>query len=382
MRLVFAGTPVFAQTALAALHGGGHDIALVLTQPDRPAGRGMQLQASAVKQYALQHGMALCQPTSLRLDGKYPDEADAAQAAIAQAQAEAMVVVAYGFDLASMGIEKCAPGLPQYPRLAVAALARCSTHSTRHRSGRRREWRVHHAHGRGLGHRAGADGARALSLSATPTPAPACTTNSLRWASRLIVDTLVSNCRNCKRRGASHRRRYLRRQNFDKDEALIDWHFACTAFVATHSCIRSVPRRAYFVRWTGTLKIWSGLPVPSTQTCDQSPGSVLQACIQMPSMSPAARACCVLHRRCNAGRQAHQRFAEFLHSQTLMVGMVLGKPRLKTSRMFFDPANFRHPAFRQGMVDTLKVAPGIWAWGLMTGVDHGASRFEPVRWPP
>lgn len=99
MRLVFAGTPVFAQTALAALHGGGHDIALVLTQPDRPAGRGMQLQASAVKQYALQHGMALCQPTSLRLDGKYPDQAAAAQAAIAQAQAEAMVVVAYGLIL-------------------------------------------------------------------------------------------------------------------------------------------------------------------------------------------------------------------------------------------------------------------------------------------
>jgi methionyl-tRNA formyltransferase len=101
MRLVFAGTPVFAQTALAALHAGGHDIALVLTQPDRPAGRGMQLQASAVKQYALQHGMALCQPTSLRLDGKYPDEAAAAQTAIAQAQAEAMVVVAYGLLLPS-----------------------------------------------------------------------------------------------------------------------------------------------------------------------------------------------------------------------------------------------------------------------------------------
>ena len=43
MRLVFAGTPVFAQQALAALHAGGHDIALVLTQPDRPAGRGMQM---------------------------------------------------------------------------------------------------------------------------------------------------------------------------------------------------------------------------------------------------------------------------------------------------------------------------------------------------
>jgi len=99
MRLVFAGTPVFAQNALAALHAGGHDIALVLTQPDRPAGRGMQLQASAVKQYAQQHGLALAQPTNLRLDGKYAEEAAAAQAAIAQAQAQAMVVVAYGLIL-------------------------------------------------------------------------------------------------------------------------------------------------------------------------------------------------------------------------------------------------------------------------------------------
>jgi methionyl-tRNA formyltransferase len=105
MRLVFAGTPVFAQTALAALHAGGHDIALVLTQPDRPAGRGMQLQACAVKQYAQQHGLALAQPTSLRLDGKYPDEAAAAQAAIAQAQAEAMVVVAYGLILPTWALQ-------------------------------------------------------------------------------------------------------------------------------------------------------------------------------------------------------------------------------------------------------------------------------------
>ena len=57
MRLVFAGTPEFARTALTALKNAGHDIALVLTQPDRPAGRGMKLQASAVKYYALEHGM-------------------------------------------------------------------------------------------------------------------------------------------------------------------------------------------------------------------------------------------------------------------------------------------------------------------------------------
>ena len=99
MRIVFAGTPAFAQSALAALHQAGHDIALVLTQPDRPAGRGMKLQASAVKQYALTHGMPVCQPTSLRLGGKHPDEALQAQQAIAAAQAELMVVVAYGLLL-------------------------------------------------------------------------------------------------------------------------------------------------------------------------------------------------------------------------------------------------------------------------------------------
>jgi methionyl-tRNA formyltransferase len=99
MRLIFAGTPEFAQQALSALHVAGHDIALVLTQPDRPAGRGLQLQASAVKQFALAHQLPLAQPRSLRLDGKYPDDARAAQDAIGHAQAQAMVVAAYGLIL-------------------------------------------------------------------------------------------------------------------------------------------------------------------------------------------------------------------------------------------------------------------------------------------
>jgi methionyl-tRNA formyltransferase len=99
MRLIFAGTPEFAQQALSALHVAGHQIVLVLTQPDRPAGRGLQLQASAVKQFALAHQLPLAQPRSLRLDGKYPDDARAAQDAIAQAQAQAMVVAAYGLIL-------------------------------------------------------------------------------------------------------------------------------------------------------------------------------------------------------------------------------------------------------------------------------------------
>ena len=99
MRVIFAGTPDFARSALAALHAAGHDIVGVFTQPDRPAGRGMKLQASAVKQFALEHNLPVVQPHSLKLDGKYPEEAAAAQAFIAQAQADVMVVAAYGLIL-------------------------------------------------------------------------------------------------------------------------------------------------------------------------------------------------------------------------------------------------------------------------------------------
>ncbi|TAM50686.1 MAG: methionyl-tRNA formyltransferase [Burkholderiaceae bacterium] len=99
MRLIFAGTPEFSRAALQRLHGAGHQIALVLTQPDRPAGRGLKLHASPVKQFALAHQIAVAQPRSLRLDGKYPDAAAAAHTAMAAAQADAMVVAAYGLIL-------------------------------------------------------------------------------------------------------------------------------------------------------------------------------------------------------------------------------------------------------------------------------------------
>ena len=99
MRVIFAGTPEFARSALAALHAAGHDIVGVLTQPDRPAGRGMKLQASAVKQFAVSQGLTVVQPHSLKLDGKYPAEAQVAKAFIANAQADVMVVAAYGLIL-------------------------------------------------------------------------------------------------------------------------------------------------------------------------------------------------------------------------------------------------------------------------------------------
>ena len=99
MRVIFAGTPEFARVALERIHQAGHEIVLVLTQPDRPAGRGMKLQASAVKQYAQDIGAPVAQPRSLRLDGKFPQDAQAARDAILAAQAQVMVVAAYGLIL-------------------------------------------------------------------------------------------------------------------------------------------------------------------------------------------------------------------------------------------------------------------------------------------
>jgi methionyl-tRNA formyltransferase len=99
MKVIFAGTPEFAATALAAIHAAGHEIVLVLTQPDRPAGRGMQLHASAVKQFALAHQIPVLQPTSLRLDGKYPEQAKQAHDVLMATQHDVMVVAAYGLIL-------------------------------------------------------------------------------------------------------------------------------------------------------------------------------------------------------------------------------------------------------------------------------------------
>jgi len=99
LRVAFAGTPEFAAAALRAIHEAGHAVPLVLTQPDRPAGRGMKLTPSPVKQLALEFGVPVVQPRSLRLDGKFPDEAAAARAALAAAQPDVLVVAAYGLIL-------------------------------------------------------------------------------------------------------------------------------------------------------------------------------------------------------------------------------------------------------------------------------------------
>lgn len=91
LRLIYAGTPEFSVPALHALHKAGHDIIAVLTQPDRPAGRGRKLTASPVKQAALDLGLEVLQPLSLRKA--------AIKKELRRFNADAMIVAAYGLIL-------------------------------------------------------------------------------------------------------------------------------------------------------------------------------------------------------------------------------------------------------------------------------------------
>jgi len=99
MKVVFAGTPDFAATALMALLNAGFEVPLVMTQPDRPAGRGLKLQASPVKRLALQRNLPVAQPHGLKLDGRWAEDAAQAQAALQRAGPDVMVVAAYGLVL-------------------------------------------------------------------------------------------------------------------------------------------------------------------------------------------------------------------------------------------------------------------------------------------
>ncbi|OGT17327.1 MAG: methionyl-tRNA formyltransferase [Gallionellales bacterium RIFCSPHIGHO2_02_FULL_57_16] len=107
MKIIFAGTPPFAASALSALFEE-HNIVAVLTQPDRPAGRGMQLAASPVKQLALQHGLPVLQPATLKTEE--------AQRPIAALGADVMVVAAYGLILPNAVLQ-----LPRYGCLNIHA---------------------------------------------------------------------------------------------------------------------------------------------------------------------------------------------------------------------------------------------------------------------
>jgi methionyl-tRNA formyltransferase len=96
VRIIFAGTPEFAATALAALLKTDHEIVAVYTQPDRKAGRGQKLSASAVKQLALENNLSVYQPLHFKAS---TEEGLAAQQELAELNADVMIVAAYGLIL-------------------------------------------------------------------------------------------------------------------------------------------------------------------------------------------------------------------------------------------------------------------------------------------
>lgn len=116
MRIVFAGTPAFARQALDALLQAGHEIVLVMTQPDRPSGRGLKLTPSPVKQAALAAQVPVEQPLGLRLDGPYAQDAARAQSVLQELAPDLMVVAAYGLILPQWTLS-----LPKYGCLNIHA---------------------------------------------------------------------------------------------------------------------------------------------------------------------------------------------------------------------------------------------------------------------
>jgi len=102
MRLIFAGTPEFARTALSALYHAGHEIVAVLTQPDRSSGRGLSISVSPVKEEAVCLGLPILQPVSLKADR--PD-VDQARRTLEALKPDLMVVAAYGLLLPKAVLE-------------------------------------------------------------------------------------------------------------------------------------------------------------------------------------------------------------------------------------------------------------------------------------
>ena len=315
MRLVFAGTPEFARTALTALHAAGHDIALVLTQPDRPAGRGMKLQASAVKQFALEQGLPVCQPHSLRLDGKSPDDALAAQQAIANAHADLMVVVAYGLLLPAWTLASVPQGclnihaslLPRWRGAAPIqrAIEAGDTHS-------------------GvciMQMDAGLDTGAVLMRESLPI-SEADTSATLHdklsaLGARLIVDTLTQlpHLRALAQAtdGITYAAKIL------KDEALIDWHLPALTVSQRIRAFDPFPG-AHTFHGSHVLKIWSAAPL--AQPMHAAPGTVVQLHADAFDVATGDMALRVTQVQRPGGKRI--RAAEFLHGQALSVGTVLG----------------------------------------------------------
>jgi methionyl-tRNA formyltransferase len=319
LRLIFAGTPDFARVALERLHGAGFEIPLVLTQPDRPAGRGMKLQASPVKQFALDHGMAVAQPHSLRLDGRCPDEAAAARAAIEAARADVMVVAAYGLILPQWVLDQ--------PRLGCLNI---------HASLLPR-WRgaapIHRAIEAGdaetgvtiMQMDAGLDTGDMLLVERLPIGADD-TTGTLHdklaaLGGRLVVEALELAACGGLQRTPQPAEGLTYAHKIEKPEAQVDWAQPAALIARRIRAFNPFPGAT--TGWQGeAIKLWQAQVDDTARTSGAAPGTVLaadghgivvqcgQGCLRLSELQRAGG------KRLSA--------AEFLRGQALAVGAVLG----------------------------------------------------------
>jgi methionyl-tRNA formyltransferase len=284
LRVVFAGTPEFAAAALAAIHEAGFPVPLVLTQPDRPAGRGMKLQASAVKRYAVEHGLPVAQPPSLRRSGKFPVDAAAAIEQLRATPHDVMVVAAYGLllpqevlDIAPHGCINIHASL--LPRWRGAAPIHRAIEAGDPQTGITL-----------MQMDAGLDTGAMIEVARTPIDARD-TTATLHdklaaSGARMIVDALATLERDGVLRATPQPANGVTyAEKIGKHEAALDWRNSAAALARQVRAFDPFPGGAATLTDGTTLKVWAAEPLAALGSgaapgtiVDVSPDGVIVAC--------------------------------------------------------------------------------------------------------
>ena len=314
MRLAFAGTPEFARVALAALHAAGFDIPLVLTQPDRPAGRGQQLQPSAVKAWSAAHGLAVIQPPGLRLDGRYAADAQTAREALQAVQPDVMVVAAYGLILPDWVL-----ALPRLGCLNIHAslLPRWRGAAPIHRAIEAGDARTGITV---MQMDAGLD-TGAMLLAETIDIADSDTTGSLHdrlavLGGRLIVEALeLAAC------GGLHAtvqpaEGVTYAKKVDKAEAVVDWRLDADTVARRIRAFNPAPGAVARLRGEA-IKLWQAQALPA-DVSEATPGTVIGASAEGITVACGSGAVRLSELQRPGGKRLN--VAQFLQGQPLQVG--------------------------------------------------------------
>ena len=325
MRLIFAGTPEFARVALEQLQQGGHEVALVLTQPDRPAGRGMKLQASRVKQYAVEHGIPVAQPRSLRLDGKYPEDAQAAKEAIEAARADAMVVAAYGLILPQWVLDTmAAPGKHSCYNIHASLLPRWRGAAPIHRAIEAGDTQTAVTI---MQMDAGLDTGDMLMAHTVPIEASD-TTGSLQdrlaqLGGRLMLLALQKAEAQALKPVPQSEQGVTYAQKIEKSEAAIDWCQGADKIARKVRAFNPFPGATATLNGE-ILKIWMAVQAPVAPPRDAQPGAVLL--VDPQGMAVAAKDSVLVITELQRPGGKRLPVAEFLRGSTVQSGMVFENP--------------------------------------------------------